>query len=202
MIKKISWRRAVPLFAIGVLSAGVVSLSLNTHLTSAQRDDDQYRHSHSKYKTEAKYYLKLDGVTGGSMDADHKGEIELNSYRILEDGDDTPEALSDTPLAAFGDNNLRFLADASKASPVLFEKAATKAVIPTATLTVKGGKYNKDYFVMKMTNVMVASYQNSANDEFGNLDEVVLDYGSLTLTHKDGSPVSKGWDFQNKKEVQ
>lgn len=204
MTTAFSWRKMMPLLAVGVLTAGVVSVAAHAQLASANdaKSSNQARGWDNSNNSKSRYYLMLDGITGGVTDEKHKGAIQLDSYRILEDEPDTPEAQSTTPLAAFGDNNLRFLADASKASPALFEKASTGAVIPSATLMVHNATNKKDYFTLKMTNVIIASYQNSGNPEFGNMDEVVLDYETLTVEHNEGTAVKEGWDFRKKQELQ
>jgi type VI secretion system Hcp family effector len=158
-------------------------------------------HQNGDWNNNTKYFLKLDGVAGDSSDAQHKGEIELNSYRIMED---EPDATSDTgmsaQLAPLGDNNLRFLADSSKASPELFAKATSGDNIANAVLTVRKGGKSSSYLTLKLSNVVLTSYQNSGTDGNNAVDEVLLNYGTIQIEHNEGTPLKKGWDFLNKKK--
>jgi type VI secretion system secreted protein Hcp len=194
MLKNISWRRVVPLVGLSVFAA-----SLATFFGVAQPSS---AHSNHDWDQSTKYYLKLDGVTGDSTDDGHKGEIELNSYRIMEDEKDTSSTTGvTTQLAKLGDNNLRFLADSSKASPDLFSKAASGDKIANAVLTVRKGNKHSDYLTLKMTDVVLTSYQNSGNDNNNAIDEVLLNYGTIQITHNEGTPIKKGWDFMNKQKL-
>jgi type VI secretion system secreted protein Hcp len=193
MSKKLfSWGKALPMLGIGLLAAGIVSFVGGS--TSSAHDRGQWH-------GETKYFLKVAGIPGSSTDSKHQGEIELNSYRFLEDEPDAPAEEEMTAAAAnadFGDNNLRFLADASKASPLLFAKATTGEAIADATLSVRKGKSTNDYLVFKMTDVVVSSYQNNGNDDQDPTDEVVFDYATLEVTHNEGTMLKKGWNFKNK----
>ncbi|HSD56246.1 MAG TPA: type VI secretion system tube protein Hcp [Candidatus Saccharimonadales bacterium] len=189
----IAWHRFVPVLGVSLLTAGLVSFVNATPSSAHQRGD---------WDKDTRYFLKLDGITGSSTDAKHQGQIELNSYRLMED---EPEAPTDSGMHAelvkLGDNNLRFLADSSKASPELFAKAQSGDVIANAVLSVqKGGKSN-DYLTVKLTNVVVTSYQNSGDDSNNGIDEVLVKYGTVQIEHNEGTPIKKGWDFFKKHEM-
>jgi type VI secretion system Hcp family effector len=192
---KISWKKAaLPVLGVGLLSAGVISFAA---------PDQSSAHNRGNWDGDAKYYLKIDGVDGGVTDTKHKGAIELNAYRFMEDEPDVQAtAEQKTALSDLGDNNLRVIADSSKASPALFEAAAEGKTLANATLTVQKPGKSHDYMTIKMTDLMVSNYQNSGNDDNESVDEVVFDYASVTVEHNEGTPFKKGWDFKNKKEVQ
>lgn len=192
MGKNISWRKAaLPLLGVGVLGASIIGFAA---------PDQSSAHNRGNWDGDAKYYLQLAGVDGGVTSDKHKGAIELNAYRFMEDETvQTPE--DQTPLSSLGDNNLRVIADTSKASPALFEAAAEGTTIPEATLTVQKPGKTSDFLTIKMTDLMVSSYQNSGNDDNESVDEVVFDYATVTVEHNEGTPYRKGWDFKNKREV-
>lgn len=193
MLKQISWRRIVPLVGVSLFAASLVTFFGGPQTTSAHQNGD--------WDKDTKYFLKLDTVAGDSSDSKHKGEIELNSYRIMQNEPDEESGTGmSTQLAPLGDNNLRFLADSSKASPELFAKAASGDAIANAVLTVRKGGRTGDYMTLKMTNVMLTSYQNSGTDGANAIDEVLLNYGTIQIEHNEGTPVKKGWDFLNKKK--
>jgi type VI secretion system secreted protein Hcp len=194
MVKRISWRRTLPVLGIGLLGAGLMTFVGGNTSTSA--------HNRGDWNNDTKYFLKLSGIAGASTENKHQGEIELNAYRIMEDEPDVQAADEKTELSDLGDNNMRIIADSSKASPALFAKAASGDKIAEAVLTVRKGGKTSDYLTIKMTDVIVSNYQNSGNDKNDSVDEVVFDYASITMEHNEGTPFKKGWDFRNKKEVQ
>jgi len=189
----IAWHRLVPVLGVSLLSAGLVSF-VNASPSSA--------HQRGDWDNKTQYFLKLDGVTGDSTDAKHQGQIELNSYRLMEDEPDTTtDSGMHTELAKLGDNNLRFLADSSKASPELFAKAQSGDVIANAVLSVRKGGKSSDYLTVKLTDVVVTSYQNSGDDSNNGIDEVLMKYGTVQIEHNEGTPVKHGWDFMKKQEL-
>lgn len=191
MIKRTLWRRAMPLAILSVFAAGVAAFSVAAPSSAHDRGDWN--------SNETRYFLKLDGVDGGSTDSKHSGEIELNSYRLMENEPDTGEM--STRLATLGDNNLRFLADAGKASPELFAKANSGDTIANAVLSVRKAGQSGDYLTIKLTDVVLASYQNSGHEDDNGVDEVLLNYGTIQLQYNQTNPIRHGWDFHNKKEM-
>jgi type VI secretion system secreted protein Hcp len=189
MIKKIAWRRVMPLAVISLFAAGVAAVSVASPSSAHDRGD----------WNSTKYFLKIDGVDGGSTDSKHSGEIELNSYRLMETEPDTGEM--STRLAPLGDNNLRFLADSSKASPELFAKAQSGDTIANAVLSVRKAGQSGDYLTIKLTDVVLASYQNSGHEDDNGVDEVLLNYGTVQIQYNQTNPIHHGWDFHNKKEM-
>lgn len=186
MSKKLfSWSKALPMLGIGLLVAGVLAFTGGSS-TSAHGN---------WHDSSTKYLLTLTGVPGDAAN----NAIQLDSYRFLED---EPEAATTAETAAaaeadFGDNNLRFLADASSASPLLFAKATTGEHIAEGTLAVRKGKSSTDYLVYKMTDIVISSYQSYGNQDNDPLDEVVLSYATLEITHNDSTPMKKGWNFKD-----
>lgn len=177
---------------MGLLAAGALSFAFGGGSSSARGD---YHNNN-----EVKYYLTLNGVDGEVDEDEHKDAIKLSSYRFLENQPDVETMANGDGDVTFGDNNLRFQAEASKASPMLFAMAATGQQIPEATLTVQKG-WDHDYMTFKMTDLLVSSYQNNSNEEHPPLDEVVVSFETLEISHNqdDHKPFKKGWDFRDKK---
>lgn len=192
MKKRFSWQRLAVL-GVGLLAAGVVSFAFGGGSSSARgghRDDDN----------EVKYYLTLNGVDGEVNEDEHQDAIKLSSYRFLENQPDMETMAANGDDVAFGDNNVRFQAEASKASPMLFSMATSGQQVADATLTVQKG-WDHDYMTFKMTNLHVTSYQNNSNEEHPPLDEVVLSFETLEISHNqdEHTPFAKGWNFRDKK---
>lgn len=178
---------------VGLLAAGVLSFTLGGGSTSARGD-------WNRDNNEMKYYLTLDGVTGEIYNDQLQGAIELSSYRFLESEPEVQPMSAAAEDVNFGDNNLRFQADASKASPMLFSKAAAGEQMSSGKLTVSKG-WDHDYMTFDMTNLYVTSYQNSSNHENPLMDEVVLSFEALEVAHNEDNHDSfkRGWNFKDKK---
>jgi type VI secretion system Hcp family effector len=199
MGKKIfSWSKVLPVLGVSLLAAALVSFvgggSSSAHNNKWGDNDGENR----------RYYLQLAGVAGDATENGHEGELRLDSYRFLEDEPDAPAEMAAAAEEGpdFGDNNLRFLVDSGKASPMLFAKANTGETLANATLTVvKGTKWDKEYLTYKMTDVVVTSFQTYGNNEKEPLDEVVLSYSTLEVTHNEGSMLKKGWNYKEEKSL-
>jgi type VI secretion system secreted protein Hcp len=149
------------------------------------------------------YFLKIDGIQGESVDAKHKGEIELESFGV--GVDQTAAHLGaggHAGKARFTD--FHFVARASKASPQLFLACAGGRHIANALLTCRRGDAAKQEFLhMKMGDVRVSSYAIKGEDAGFPQDEVSLNYLKLELEYKaqkpDGSlgqSTKAGWNLK------
>jgi type VI secretion system secreted protein Hcp len=154
------------------------------------------------------YFLKIDGVEGESTDERHKGQIELLSWSF---GASQTSSFAMGSRAAMGKvqmQDLHFTMAMSKASPVLFLKCATGEHIKEAILTArKAGAEQQEYLTIKLTDVMVTSYQTTGNGDIP-MEEVSLNFAKIEIEYKpqnpDGSlatPVRAGWDLKLNKKV-
>ena len=76
--------------------------------------------------------------------------------------------------------DLHFTAPVSKASPLLFSRCATGTHIKKATLYVrKAGGEQQDYYVIKLEDVLVSSYQTKPDQDN---PSVPVDAFSLNFT--------------------
>lgn len=140
------------------------------------------------------YFLKLDGIDGESTDDRHRGEIEILSFswgaKIA--GAHGTGGGGGAGKVSFQD--LHFTATSSKASPKLFLSTATGQHIKEAVLTVrKSGERQDDYYIVKLSDVLVSSYQ-AGGAQGGDLpsDQVSLSFAkiefSYTPQNADGRP--------------
>jgi len=110
------------------------------------------------------YFLKLDGIQGGSTDARHRDQIDLLSFSwsIKATAAGGGGAGSGTGKAVPGD--FTFLARTSAASPRLFVVCATGQHIQTAVFTVARNRAGRptDYIKITLTDVLVSSYAAAA----------------------------------------
>jgi type VI secretion system secreted protein Hcp len=155
----------------------------------------------------ADYFLKIDGIPGESVDKAHKDEIQLESFSW---GETLPNlgpgahtgggvAAGKVQMADF-----HFVTRINKASPKLFLACASGQHIKQAVLSVRrAGKQLQDFLVIKMTDVLVSSYQSggSAGSTDVPFDQIAFNFGAIHVDYHPQNPngslgaaVSAGWD--------
>lgn len=137
---------------------------------------DGVRTGHTQTSSAA--FLKIEGIPGESKDRKHGGWIEINSLNTTEN---QSRRKGSTTL---GDIVVVKEIDAS--TPKLAESVRTKQVIPKATIVKYDDTNNRQgYYVVKMKNVMVTSYQTGGNasadsvptEDFSlNFEEIKFEY--------------------------
>jgi type VI secretion system secreted protein Hcp len=108
-------------------------------------------------------FLKLDGIKGESADAKHKGEIDILSFSwgVQQTGTSASGGGGGSGKVKFHDLQITKKTDA--ASPLLMLNCANGAHLKEASLTVrKAGGEQLEYLKIKLTDVLVSSYQPSA----------------------------------------
>ena len=125
-------------------------------------------------------FLKLTGVKGESVDDKHKGEIDVLSWSWglstgtarVKKGTIAPKCIQDLALTKFVDSS----------TPQLIMNGVLGQTAKEGILTVRksGVKDSQEYLVLKMTDVMVTSYQTGGSGGDGQLvDSVVLSFSSI-----------------------
>jgi type VI secretion system secreted protein Hcp len=111
------------------------------------------------------FLLEVDGIKGESEDHKHKDTIELSSWSFgaTQSGSMAHGGGGGTGKATVHD--LTFVSThVSKASMPLFTACATGQHIKKATLYVrKAGKEAQEYMVIKLTDIVVSSYQTGGH---------------------------------------
>jgi type VI secretion system secreted protein Hcp len=156
------------------------------------------------------YFLKIDGVSGESLDAKHKGEIQLESFSW---GEENPGGAASGGGGAAGKVRMQDLVVTmvvSKASPKLMLACATGKHHKEAVLTVrKAGKAQQEYYIVKLKDVVVTSYHVDGPAQGDVLtDQAALGFSTIELEYKpqkaDGTldaPVKAGWDLKQNKAL-
>ncbi len=146
----------------------------------------------------ADYFLKIDGIDAGTgTDLKHKGEIQLDSFSWGVSNTVGPQGTGKASAHDFD-----FTAKSTIASPKLMAAAArgrpiTGALMSVFTTGVKGT--STLLMKIKLTDILVSSYQNSANDaptqppaaDDSPMDTVSLHYRRLDFTF---GPVTESMD--------
>jgi type VI secretion system secreted protein Hcp len=149
-------------------------------------------------------FLKLGDIEGESTDDAHKDEIDVLAFSW---------GLSQ-PTAALGSGHgagagkavfedLVVVKRVDKASPKLFEACATGTHVPAAVLTCrKAGNAKQEFFKIRLSDVLVTSYEANSSDEDSPLDQIALSFAKVELeyvpvdaTGKALAPVKAAFDL-------
>src|SRR5262245_50465601 len=156
------------------------------------------------------YFLKLDGITGESLDSKHKGEIDVLSFSFGETQSGTHGAGGGGGAGKVQMSDFSFTARTSKASPQLFLSCAQGKHIKEAILTVrKAGKAQQEYIKLKLTDVLVSSYAIGGSevgdlpaDTFAlNFVKIAFDYFAQKADGTLDSGTHAGWDRQQNVKI-
>jgi type VI secretion system secreted protein Hcp len=157
-------------------------------------------------------FLKLAGIDGESVDAKHKGEIDVLAWSW---------GLSEEPPQTGGgggvgkvkgkDLSIQKLVDL--ASPLLLSHSAEGKHISDGTLTARNqskGGVAQEFLLFKMANALVTSVNmaETSKDEIRPIETITLNFQKLEFDYRsfkqDGSvdkEKSFGWDFSANKKL-
>lgn len=145
-------------------------------------------------------YIKFDGVEGESSNKDHKGEVEVLSWRwdIASTGQVGGTSTGKGKTVA---GPLSFVHLYDKASPLLAKQCASGKIFKTVVLTSrKAGEGQKDFLQVSLKEVQVTSVQPSGA-ETDITETVTLSYRDIEFAYKPqdgkggwGADVKFGWD--------
>lgn len=150
-------------------------------------------------------FLKIDGIKGESNDAQHREEIEAASFSwgASQQGS-TSAGGGGAGKASFQD--LHVVMNVSRASPQLFLACAEGRHIKTAVLTCRkaGGRDQRDFLMVTLSDVLVASYHTEGQAEDSvPVDEVSFKYAQVKIEYRPqkadgslGAPVTTGWNLK------
>jgi type VI secretion system secreted protein Hcp len=157
------------------------------------------------------YFLKIAGVEGESQDHAHKGEIQLESFSWGAHQSGTMAFGGGGGAGKVQMNDFHFVMRNCKASPKLFLACATGEHFKEATLTArKAGKQQQEFLKVKMTDLLISSYQTGGAGSGGDLpmDQVSLNFAKIEIEYKEQKPdgslggaVKAGYDQKQNKEV-
>jgi type VI secretion system secreted protein Hcp len=135
----------------------------------------------------AEMFLKLDGIEGESLDADHAGEIEIKSWGwtttnavrwdMNQGGQSTKVEIKDIDLDKICD----------KASVTLYQNCVTGKHIKSGTITCRknDGDQKVEYLIVTLTDIMVTKVQFVGGGEEQNLKESVsLSFAEFRMDYK------------------
>ena len=145
-------------------------------------------------------FMRIDGVTGESLDARHRGEIEVQSWLL---GVVSTNPAGPTGGAGSGRTEfqpLRITQRLERSVPELVQHAATQRHLRSAALTCRRpGRDAADYLKVTLEDVLITSVRMADTAV-----EVMMAYGRIGIEYRpqmpDGSlgqPVATGWDVRS-----
>jgi type VI secretion system secreted protein Hcp len=161
------------------------------------------------------YILKIDGIDGESTDARHRGAITLDAWSFggaaegvvggTIGGKPSGPTRPGVASGRFTAQDFQFTAKVSKASPKLFEACATGTRLRDVTLFArKAGTEQQDYLRIRLSDVVISSYQQSGSSEAGDapVEQVSCSFARIEIEYRainpDGSlggPVTAMFDL-------
>jgi len=126
-------------------------------------------------------FLKVQGVTGESNDADHKGEIDVTSWSW---GMESPtDAYSGTAKGRTVVHEINVVKRVDQSSATLMAFLRNNKIVPTAQLTVrKAGDKPLEYFKIELENVRITALK-TASEEDELVERVSLGFSKLRVTY-------------------
>jgi type VI secretion system secreted protein Hcp len=108
-------------------------------------------------------FLKVEGVTGESCDADHKGQIDVVSWSWGMDAPVTVTSGASSGMVSVGE--LHVVKRVDQSSPTLMRFLRTRKAVSTAQLIVrKAGTTPLEYFTIDLTNVRINGLHAESHD--------------------------------------
>jgi type VI secretion system secreted protein Hcp len=130
-------------------------------------------------------FAKIGDIKGESLDAKHKGEVEVLSWSwgISQPGIAGQGGGGASGKASFSD--FHFTHHIDKASPLLMAACATGRHIKDATITNrKAGKGQQDFLIIKMNDILITSVLPSLSGGEGGFESVTLKPAKVDLEYK------------------
>jgi type VI secretion system secreted protein Hcp len=130
-------------------------------------------------------FAKIGNIKGESLDAKHKGEVEVLSWSwgVAQSGTMAHGGGGGQGKATFQDFNFTHHID--KASPVLLQACATGEHIKEATITVrKAGKGQQEFLIIKMNDVIITGVNMSGADAPATSEHIALQFAKVDLEYK------------------
>jgi type VI secretion system secreted protein Hcp len=157
------------------------------------------------------YFLKLDGIKGETKATGKEGQLELDSFSWGETQSGSHSSGGGGGAGKVSMQDLHFTKRLDTSSVQLAQACAAGTHIAEATLTArKAGDKPLDFFEVKLTDVLVSSYQTggSSHGDIVPTDQASLNFAKIQWTYFEqtakggaGSPVKGGYDVKANKKA-
>ena len=133
-------------------------------------------------------FLKLSGIDGESVDAKHRGEIDVLAWSWgLSEGAPATGGGGGAGKVKIQDISIHKLVDL--ASPLLLSYSAQGKHIADGTLTARRAGMSAEFLLFKMTTVTVTSVSMAASkDEIRPAETITLNFAKLEVDYRPTKP--------------
>lgn len=131
-------------------------------------------------------FLKLEGIDGESMDAQHGDEIDVLSWSWGASNSGTMHISKGGGAGKVSVQDINVVKYVDKASTAIIQAVAVGKHVPSATLTVRkaGGEEPVEYLVIEMKSVLVSSWQTGGSQGEERLTEsITLNFEEFKTTY-------------------
>ena len=132
------------------------------------------------------YFLKLEGISGESTSEGHVGEIDIQSWSW---GATNPGISRGSSAGGGGGagkvsmQDFHFTKTADKSSPQLMQSAATGKHIKSATLSVRKSGSIQNFYIIKLSDVLISSYQAGGSSGALPTDSFSLNFAKIEFQY-------------------
>jgi len=150
-------------------------------------------------------FLKLDGIDGGSTDAKHRGEIDIESFSWGASNSGSASHGGGAGAGKVSMQDFSFTAPVSTASPRLLLACASGQHIKQALFSArKFGAKQPDFLKITMSDVLVSSFkQEGISEDDAPTDSVTFNFSKIHISYTTqrpdggmGGSVDAGWDVK------
>ncbi len=131
-------------------------------------------------------FLKIDGIAGESLDAQHPGEIEVLSFAwgvVHEGGVGVGIGGGAAGKATFRD--FQVTSGVSKASPRLMLACAAGTHFRNAVLSVRrAGGASQHYLRITLKDCVVSAYESATSEGAAPVDQVSIEFAKATYSYR------------------
>jgi type VI secretion system secreted protein Hcp len=153
------------------------------------------------------YFLKIDGIPGESRVDRHKDEIDVVSWSWGEAQTIVTSGGGGSTAGRVAMRDLQFSMQFNKASPLIMLACASGKHFPAAILTCRRGG-QQDFLVIKLSNVIVSTYETAGQQQSPQLDMASLNFAKIEFEYREqsatgapGTVVKAGWDVAASRPV-
>jgi type VI secretion system secreted protein Hcp len=130
-------------------------------------------------------FLKIDGIDGDSSAVKHKGEIEILSFSWGLSQQGSSSSGGGGGAGKVVSQDFTIVTQVSSSSPQMMEKCCTGQHIPSVSLTLATKETKQEYLKIKLTDVLISSYQTGASGGGDAVDQVSFNFRGLDVQAAD-----------------
>lgn len=155
-------------------------------------------------------YLKIEGVPGEALDANHKDWIELTDfhYGVSQSVSSTASSAGGATAGGASCPDVHLAKYLDRASPKLFEACASGQHFKSMVIHIsRAGGDQQKYMEIKLEEVIISSLNAHRGDDFPT-EDITLNYGRIGIQYtqqrrsdgKGSGSIAGGWDRVAKKK--